>query len=168
MFWEVDCNLQQNDAREGKIMQISAKIVQIIQNCAKKKPVFGYKTFALLKKIRQDRCFNLWKCAASGCVWKCPFVGPLGRFSKQSLFGPKKIEMCRKIEKIQLSPEFDFWPQIEKKIETILKTSFFSLLENMWPHRRHQDLIAPLLLCSHMHSIYSILSLGTADEAKII
>ena len=39
-FWEVDCHIKQNDVREGKNNQISAKFHQNMQNCAKTSPLF--------------------------------------------------------------------------------------------------------------------------------
>ena len=50
MFREVDCKIRQNDAREGKTMQISAKIHQKYAKLCKNKHFFGYKTLLLLKK----------------------------------------------------------------------------------------------------------------------
>ena len=50
MFWDVDCTIQQNDATEGKNMQISAKIYQNYAKLGKNKPFFAYKTLVLLKK----------------------------------------------------------------------------------------------------------------------
>ena len=49
-FCEVDCKIKQNDEREGKNMQISAKIHQKICKIVQKQAVFAYKTLVLLKK----------------------------------------------------------------------------------------------------------------------
>ena len=43
MFWDFDCNTKQNDARECKSMQISAKIHQNYAILCKNKPPFAYK-----------------------------------------------------------------------------------------------------------------------------
>ena len=50
MFCEIDCKIKQNDAREGKSMQISAKIHRKYAKLCKNEPFFGYKTLVLLKK----------------------------------------------------------------------------------------------------------------------
>ena len=49
MFWEIDCKIKENDAREGKNMQISAKIHQKYAKLCKNKPFFAYKTLVLPK-----------------------------------------------------------------------------------------------------------------------
>ena len=62
MFWEADCSIKQNDASEGKNMQISAKIHQKYANFCQNSPTvckivqkqaffFAYKTLVLLKRI---------------------------------------------------------------------------------------------------------------------
>ena len=54
-FCEIDCKIKQNDEREGKNMQISAKIHQKYAKLCKNKPFFGYETLVLLKKtVRID------------------------------------------------------------------------------------------------------------------
>ena len=54
MFWEIECN-KQNDAREGKNMQISAKIHQKYAKSSTNMQRFAYKTLVLLKKtVKMD------------------------------------------------------------------------------------------------------------------
>ena len=50
MFCEVDGEIKQNDAREGKNMQISAKYHQKYAKLCKNKPFFAYETLVLFKK----------------------------------------------------------------------------------------------------------------------
>ena len=70
MFWDIDCKLKQNDAREGKkYTHFCKKKGQIL---CKNKPFFAYKTRVLLKKTVKNWRFNLWKCAARACAWKHP------------------------------------------------------------------------------------------------
>ena len=56
MFWEVECNIQQNDAREGKTMQTSAKIHQIYAKLCKNKLFFSAlkHLFCLTKTVKID------------------------------------------------------------------------------------------------------------------
>ena len=49
MFWGVASKIEQNDAKEGKNIQISAKIHQkYAKVCKKTKPYLAYKTLVLL------------------------------------------------------------------------------------------------------------------------
>ena len=66
-FCEVDCKIKQNDEREGKNMQISAKINQKYAKLCKNKPFFGYKTLVLLKK-RSKSTFQPMKVCSK---WVC-------------------------------------------------------------------------------------------------
>ena len=51
MFWEVECKIKQNDAREGKNMQNSSVIhKKKYAKVCKNKHFFGYKTLVSLKK----------------------------------------------------------------------------------------------------------------------
>ena len=88
MLCDVDCKSKQNDAREDKNMQISAKIHQKYAKLCKNKPFFGYKTLVLLKN-GQNRRFNLLKCAVSGCVW----MGPKGILSVFKQFD-ERLDDC--------------------------------------------------------------------------
>ena len=72
MFWEVDCKIKQNETRQGKNMEISAKIHRNGAKIVQKQAFFRYKTLVLHKKKSKIRRFSLWKCAVSGCVWKHP------------------------------------------------------------------------------------------------
>ena len=56
MFWEIDRNVKQNDAREGKTMQISAKIHQNICKIVQKQAVFSSVKhwFGLKKTVNID------------------------------------------------------------------------------------------------------------------
>ena len=47
------------------------KFTKIMQNCAKTSPFSPMKSL-FRWKTSQNRRFNRWKCAVSGCVWKCP------------------------------------------------------------------------------------------------
>ena len=71
VFWEGDCKIKRNDAREGKLCKFLPKLTQMMQNCATASPFSAVKHLFRLK-TGQNRRFNLWKYAVSGCVWKCP------------------------------------------------------------------------------------------------
>ena len=71
VFWEGDCKIKRNDAREGKLCKFLPKLTQMMQNCATTSPFSAVKHLFRLK-TGQNRRFNLWKYAVSGCVWKCP------------------------------------------------------------------------------------------------
>ena len=114
-----------------------------------------------LKQDGQNRRFNLWKCAVSGCVWKgpewilsvfkqfdeglndfLPLFDPFDPFWAifdhfwlfWGLFRPKK----RNNRFLAKNQKNRFWPQNRKK-------SRFFLAKNQKKshllHRRHQDLI---------------------------
>ena len=61
MFWEVDCKLKQNDAREGNNMQS-------MQKCPKTSLFFASKPLVLpKKKVKIDVSTN--ESVVRGCVW---------------------------------------------------------------------------------------------------
>ena len=74
MFWEVDCNIKQNEAREGKNIQISTKIHQTnMQKCAKISPLSAKKHLFCLK-TRSKSTFQSMKLCSKWVCLEAPWV----------------------------------------------------------------------------------------------
>ena len=116
MFWELDCNIKQNDAKEDKKRKFLPKFTKVIQNCAKTYPPFRlYNNCFAFKKmvyLKKNRRFNLWTCAVSWCVWKCPeWILNVSMHFYESLD--------------------DFW-----MVFRLLLTFFEPFLDHFWPYLR--------------------------------